>query len=39
MAAVLAAEAVLGQDPHCSRYLKAYRAGKLGGPARGPGRA
>lgn len=38
LAAVLAAEAVLGQDPHCSRYLKAYRAGKLGGPAREPGR-
>jgi len=30
MAMVHAAEAVLGQDPNCRRYLKAHRAGRLG---------
>ncbi len=29
MAALVAAEAVLGRDRHCSRYLKAYRQGRL----------
>ncbi|MCL6450893.1 MAG: dihydropteroate synthase [Acetobacteraceae bacterium] len=30
MALMRAAEAVLGLDRHCARYLKAYRAGRLG---------
>lgn len=29
MSALLAAEAVLGRDRHCGRYLRAYRQGKL----------
>lgn len=29
MATLVAAEAVLGRDRHCSRYLKAYRQGRL----------
>jgi len=29
MALLRAAEAVLGRDPYCSRYLRAYREGKL----------
>ncbi len=40
MALLLAAEAVLGLDPHCRRYLRAYRAGRLGpggGNPRGAG--
>ena len=30
MAAILAAELVLGQDSHCLNYIRAYRAGALG---------
>jgi cobalamin-dependent methionine synthase I len=30
MATVLAAELVLGKDPHCLGYTRAYRAGRLG---------
>jgi hypothetical protein len=27
---IAAAEALLGRDPHCKAYLRAYREGKLG---------
>lgn len=30
VATIFAAEALLGMDPHCRRYNKAYRAGKIG---------
>ena len=30
VATIYAAEALLGRDPHCRRYNKAYRAGKIG---------
>jgi 5-methyltetrahydrofolate--homocysteine methyltransferase len=32
---ILAAEALLGRDPYCKRYLRAYREGKLGQVAEG----
>lgn len=30
IATIYAAEALLGKDPHCRKYNKAYRAGKIG---------
>ena len=33
MANLIAAEALLGRDEYCARYLRAYRAGKLEQPA------
>ena len=30
MGTIFATEALLGQDKHCRKYSKAYRAGKIG---------